>query len=107
MAATVVSVYAETDFEYPLDLERNPFDALVDKNGVINVKLVRAEGDLKINGLMYSDDPLDRIVIVNNEILHEKDIVGNYFIKRILPDRVIFDKKGKRIVLKMEEENED
>lgn len=93
-------------FEYPKELDRDPFDALVDANGVLNVKLVRQEGDLEISGLVYSEDSAERIVIVNHEVLHEGDLLGTYRVKQILKNKVILEKKGKIIELKMEGEDE-
>lgn len=108
MAVFCTSVRASDSapFEYPKDLERDPFDALVDSNGVLNVRLVRQEGDLEISGLVYSEDESESIVIVNNEVLHEGDFLGSYLVKRILSNKVLLEKKGKIIELTMEGEDE-
>lgn len=95
-------ICADTAFVYPDDLERDPFDPLVDSNGVVNLRLVRAEGDLKINGLVYSDEDMDRMVIINNEVLYENDIIGDYRIQHILPNKVILQRGNKEIELTME-----
>lgn len=94
-------------FDYPEQLDRDPFDALVDSNGVLNVKLVRQEGDLEISGLVYSENSAERIVIVNHEVLREGDIFGAYLVKQILSNKVILEKKGKIIELNMEGDDED
>lgn len=94
-------------FEYPREIERDPFDALVDSNGVLNVRLVRAEGDLEISGLVYSENSSERIVIINHEVLHENDFFGSYQVKQILTNKVILIKKGKTIELTMEGEDEN
>lgn len=109
VALISANAYAEDIklFEYPENLERDPFDALVDSNGVLNVRLVRQEGDLEISGLVYSENSAERIVIVNHEVLREGDIFGAYLVKQILSNKVILEKKGKIIELNMEGDDED
>lgn len=99
--------YADVAFEYPTDLERDPFDALIDANGVLNVRLIRAEADMKITGLVYSDDSAERIVIINNEVLRENGVIGAYTVKKILPNRVVLQKNDKEVILKMGGSDED
>ncbi|RKY35739.1 MAG: hypothetical protein DRP80_01860 [Candidatus Omnitrophota bacterium] len=97
---------AEKEFVYPLDLERDPFEPLINKEGIINLKLVRGVGDLKLSGIIYAQEKKDRLVIINNASFKEGDVFGPYRIKEIRPDEVVLTKKGKEIILKMEGKGE-
>ena len=93
--------FAEEGFIYPEEMGRDPFEALVNSDGVVNLRLVRQEGDLKLNGIIYSDKPEERTAIINNEMLKEYDYIGAYKIESISSSEVVLIKKDKKIVLKM------
>ncbi len=95
---------AEKEFIYPSELERDPFEPLINKEGIINLKLVRGVGDLKLSGIIYAQEKKDRLVIINNTLLKEGDYIGKYRVEEISPQRVILIKDDKKIILKMEEE---
>ena len=101
------SVLADPEFIYPEDTGRDPFDALVNEDGVVNMRLVRAEGDLLVNGIVYSESASERMVIINSEVLHEGDVIGAYSIANIFKNKIVLLKGTKKIELKMEEESED
>jgi hypothetical protein len=91
----------EALFEYPRDLERDPFDALVNADGVLNVKLVRQEGDLVLNGVLFSPVREERVAIINGQMLKEKASIGSYEIAQIEKETVVLVKGDKEITLKM------
>jgi len=90
-------------FVYPSDVEREPFESLVDKTGMLSVKMVRQEGDLKLTGIVYGGNTPD-VVVINNEVFYEGDIIGVYQIKKILSDRVALKSPEKEIELVLPEE---
>ncbi|MCD6539816.1 MAG: general secretion pathway protein GspB [Candidatus Omnitrophica bacterium] len=98
---------AEKEFIYPPDLERDPFEPLINKEGIINLRLVRGVGDLKLNGIIYSSEREHRTAIINNELFKEGDMINFYRIEQINSNSVVVSGKGKRIILKTEEENEE
>lgn len=95
----------EEKFIYPdlQDLERDPFEALINAEGVVNIRLVRQFGDLELNGILYSQNQEERIVIINNMPLKENDYIGSYKIEEINPSKVILNKKGKKVILNIRE----
>ena len=90
-------------FVYPKDVEREPFEALIDPSGTLNVKMVRQEGDLKLTGIVYGGNTPD-VVVINNEVFYEGDIIGVYQIKTIASDRVRLQSQEKEIELVLPEE---
>jgi len=96
--------HAQGEFNYPKDLERDPFEPLINSQGVINARLVKRLGDLEINGIIYSEDKKARIVIINDVLLKESDYIGSYKIEEIRPGKVILNKMGEKVVLQMKGE---
>ena len=94
----------QEDFRYPKEFERDPFEALISSQGVINARLIKQIGDLELNGIIYSNDKGTRRVIINNLLLKENDVIGSYTIQEIKPKEVILDKRGKQVVLELKEE---
>lgn len=92
-------------FVYPdlRDLERDPFEALINAEGIVNVRLVRQFGDLELNGILYSQVQQDRIAVINNIPLKENDYIGAYKIEEIKQEEVILNKKGKKIIIRIKE----
>ena len=98
--------FCQEEFRYPKELERDPFEALINSQGVINARLIKQVGDLDLNGIIYSNDKQTRRAIINNLLLKEGDNIGSYIIQEIKPKQVILDKKGKQVVLNLREEEE-
>ncbi len=99
--------YANEKFIYPEDMGRDPFGPLIDKNGVLNIRLIRKQEDLVLNGIIYSDDAEGRIAVINNESFRVGDYIGNYKISKVKPSEVVVVKDGKKTVLTMEEKDEE
>lgn len=93
-------------FIYPEDLGRDPFEALINSQGVINIGLVRQEKDLILNGIIYDNDESKRLAVINNTVLKTGDYIGSYRIKKIMPSGVLLIKKGKEITIKIGGGNE-
>jgi hypothetical protein len=90
-------------YNYPFDENnRDPFNPLISKSGQILISRKIEAKNLVLNGIIYS--PQKSIVVINGEILKEKDKVGDYTIFKIEEKRVILKKKDKEIILKLEEE---
>ncbi|MBN2121418.1 MAG: general secretion pathway protein GspB [Candidatus Omnitrophica bacterium] len=100
------AVFAQDEFVYPDDddFERDPFEALINAEGIINVRLVRRAGDLKINGIIYSENEEQRRAIINNTLVKKDDYIGTYKVENIGPASVTLTIKGKETILKMKEE---
>ncbi|HIE35804.1 MAG TPA: hypothetical protein EYP89_01010 [Candidatus Omnitrophica bacterium] len=91
------------DYNYPFDeSSRDPFTPLISKSGQILIPRKIEAKNLVLNGIIYS--PQNSIVVINGEILKEKDKVGEYTIFKIEEKKVILKKKDKKIILKLEEE---
>ena len=95
-----------TGFIYPEDTGRDPFEALIDSQGMINIRLVRQEGDLILNGVIYDNDESKRLAVINNTLLKTGDYIGSYRIKEIMLSGVVLIKKGKELIIKMGGGNE-
>ena len=100
------SCFCQEEFRYPKELERDPFEALINAQGVVNARLIKQIGDLDLNGIIYSDDKETRRAIINNLLLKEGDNIGTYTVQEIKPKQVILDKKGKQVILNLREEEE-
>jgi hypothetical protein len=96
----------EVLFEYPSDVDRDPFNPLVNADGMLNIRLVRQEGDLALNGVLYSPTRDQRMAIINGEMLREDDSIGSYIIETIAQDSVVLVKESKKITLRMGGEDE-
>jgi len=96
----------EVLFEYPSDAGRDPFDPLVNADGMVNIRLVRQDGDLSLHGVLYSPSRAERMAIINGEMLRESDCIGSYTIQTIAQDSVVLVKEGKEITLRMGGEND-
>ncbi|MFC1514873.1 general secretion pathway protein GspB [Candidatus Omnitrophota bacterium] len=97
-------VDAERDFLYPGEFDRDPFDPLINAEGVINVRLVRQVGDLRLNGIIYSAQAEGRRAIINNTLVRHGDYIGAYKIEEIKKTLVVLNKKGTKITLAIKEE---
>ena len=93
--------YAQEAFSYPGGGQRDPFSPLINSQGVLNIRLIRQEGDLQLNGIIYDNKETERIAIINNEPLRMDDCIGAYTIKEIHKGSVLLMKEGKTIELKM------
>lgn len=49
---------------------------------------------LQIDALAWSKDPSTRMVVIGNQVLHEGDLVGNFVLKTIGRDHLIFSLNG-------------
>ena len=96
--------FGEDKFIYPTDSDRDPFEALINSDGVINIRIVRQLGDLELNGIIYSQTSQERVVIINNTMLKEGESIGTYKIEEISPSQVVLDRNGKKMILKIEKE---
>ncbi len=94
------------EFIYPEDAGRDPFEALIDSQGVIKIRLVRQEKDLILNGIIYDNDGSKRLAVINNTLLKTGDYIGSYRIKEIMLSEVVLIKKGKELIIKMGGGNE-
>jgi len=97
----------EVLFEYPSDVDRDPFNPLVNADGMLNIQLVRRDGDLALNGVLYSPTREQRMAIINGEMLKEDDHIGSYTIETIAQDSVVLVKEDKKITLRMGGEDEE
>ena len=103
LSKTAESEAKKGKFVYPKDIEREPFESLVDPAGMLNVKMVRQEGDLKLTGIVYGGNTPD-VVVINNEVFYEGDIIGVYQVKTIAPDRVKLKSEAREIELVLPED---
>ena len=94
----------DKDFIYPDDYDRDPFEPLINAEGIINVKLVRQFGDLELNGIIYSEQEQDRCAIINNTLVKKDDFIGAYQVEEIEQTSVVLDRKGKKISLHIKKE---
>ena len=85
----------------------DPFEPLINSEGILNVRLVRQAGDLNLNGIIYSNKEVDRVVIINNTLLKKNDYIGSYKVIQIERSRVVLLRKDKKVVLKMGGEDEE
>ena len=95
---------AEEGFIYPKENDRDPFEPLINAEGIINVRLVRQFGDLELNGIIYSEKEEDRRAIINNTLVRKEDYIGAYKVEEIKQASVILGRKGKTISLTIEKE---
>lgn len=107
LALAVFSFASEGGFSYPEHTGRDPFQPLIDSKGVLNVKLIRSREDLMLNGIIYAEKKSERIAVINSESFRAGDIVGNYEIKDITPNKVVLIKGSKKTVLTMEVEDKN
>ena len=99
--------YASEKFIYPDNMGRDPFSPLIDKNGVLNVQLIRKHDDLALNGIIYSQEAEERIAVINKEPFRIGDYVGNYKVSQINLTEVVVAKDGEETILTMEVDNEE
>jgi hypothetical protein len=95
---------AQEDFVYPEEFDRDPFEPLINAEGIINVKLVRQFGDLELNGIIYSSEEADRRAIINNTLVKKDEFIGTYKVDQITADSVLLSRKGKQISLTIKKE---
>ena len=95
---------AEEDFIYPEEFDRDPFEPLINAEGVVNVRLVRQFGDLELNGIIYSAREEDRSAIINNTLVKKDDFIGAYKVEQIDKASVTLNRKGKTISLTIAKE---
>jgi hypothetical protein len=94
------------DFIYPDNLGRDPFQPLIDKQGNIDVSLIRNKEDLVLNGIIFSAEKGESIAILNSESFREGTVIGQYQLKEIHPKKVLLIKGEEEIILKLEDDNE-
>ncbi len=91
-------------FIYPDDVFRDPFEALVSKNGDINIKLIKQRGRLYLNGIVYDETSSgSSFALINNNLVKAGDFIGRYKVKKIERYKVILEKEGKQVILNSEE----
>ncbi|MBU1122520.1 MAG: hypothetical protein KKF54_07505 [Candidatus Omnitrophica bacterium] len=86
------------------DKDRDPFSPLISRGGKILIPQDETVSNFVLKGIIYSQDRA--LAIINDEILKEKDNIGDYSILKIEEKRVILKSKDEdeEIILKLEEE---
>jgi hypothetical protein len=111
LTSTLTSALASTSFaeetpaayKYPFTAnDRDPLSPLISKSGQILIPRKVGAKNLSLKGIIYSEGK--SVVVINDEILREKDIIGDYTVFKIEEKRVILKSKDKEIILKLEEE---
>ena len=95
----VLSGYtANYDYSFT-DEDRDPFYPLISQKGQVLIPREVSVANLFLRGIIYSKD--SPLAIVNDEILKEKDLIGEYRIEKIEKKRVILKKGSEKVILKL------
>ncbi len=89
----------EPDISLPektADLPVIPKDETPTKEDIVEIK----DKEIKIQAISWSQTPEDRIAVINNKIVSEKDSIQEYRIVRINKDEIILSRSGKQYLLK-------
>ncbi|MCM8774146.1 MAG: general secretion pathway protein GspB [Candidatus Omnitrophica bacterium] len=89
-------------YQYPYNnlKDRDPLVPLVSESGHILIQEKKEIGNFILQGIIYS--PQNSKAIINNEILSEGDVLGEYRIVKIEPKRVVLEKEDKEYILNWE-----
>ena len=86
-----------------ISLERDPFRPLIGKFFEAEEIAIEEELDLKLVGIFFSTTPLALIKAPQQTyIVRVKDKIGKVEVEKIDKDKVVLNKRGKKIILKME-----
>jgi hypothetical protein len=98
--------YSQDDalFVYENEGRRDPFVALVSKEGKLEVSygIINSINDVILEGILY-DPKGESAVVLNDILLKENDQIGNIKVKKIFQDRVILYFMDNEYVFKLKE----
>jgi len=96
--------FAETEAPaYQSEGKRDPFIPYVTNDGqLINIGSEEKEFTLHLEGIIYEKDG-QSLVIINGEILKQKDTIGDIKIVEIRKDSLVYMKNGELFMVKREE----
>ena len=98
--------FAQGDFIYDAQGERNPFMPLVTPEGrFIKIKSRLATEGLELEGIIYDKISMS-YAIVNGLVVKVGDFVGNYQVLKIEENKVVFIKEGQPFEVELKKEGE-